>query len=247
MVLLRHHSHGPCRFASLALGFALAACSAPTTSRPPLLGQSGQQCLAALDRLGVQYQVAPLTASAEPACRVENPVRVAAATVPWNQPAIASCGFVLAFDRFEREAVRPLAMRYFGKDIRTIIHRGAYSCRPTRSGRESEHAHGTAFDLAGFELVDGTQILVKQDWTRHGKARDFLLTVTAQACAYFNEVLSPDSDHDHLDHIHLDLGPYKLCVRRRSSSTSPSSSSSAKSEVQAGAASRKNTGGTGSS
>ena len=137
-----------------------------------------------------------------------------AATVPWNQPAVTSCEFVLAFDQFEREAVRPLALRYFGADIRTVIHLGAYSCRTTRSGRESEHAHGEALDLAGFELVDGRRILVKDAWRQRGPSRDFLYAVAERACAYFNEVLDPDSDSDHFDHIHLDLGPYRLCVRR---------------------------------
>jgi hypothetical protein len=198
----------------MALAGALAACGTGTTRQPPIVSQRGKQCLAALDRLGVQYQVAPPTASLGSACRVETPVRVAAATVPWNRPAVASCGLVLAFDTFEREAVRPLALRYFGQDVRTVIHLGAYSCRKTRTGRESEHAHGEALDLAGFELADGTRILVKEEWSRRGKSRDFLHAVAARACAYFNEVLSPDSDSDHYDHIHLDLGPYRLCVRR---------------------------------
>ena len=209
-LLLRTHRIG--RLATLALGLALPACT--TTTRPPGLSQSDRQCLAELDRLDVQYQAEPLRASAGPACLVENPVRVTAATIPWNQPAMASCRFVLTFDKFEREAVRPLAMRYFGQDIRTVIHLGAYSCRTTRSGRESEHARGAALDLAGVELADGRKILVKTDWNSAGKPRDFLHAVATRACTYFNEVLSPDSDRDHFDHIHLDLGPYKLCVKR---------------------------------
>jgi hypothetical protein len=193
----------------------LAACgTARTTRQPAVLSQTGAQCLAALDRLGVQYQVAAATASLGSACYVETPVRVAAATVPWSQPAVTSCEFVLAFDKFEREAVRPLALRYFGADIRTVIHRGAYSCRTTRSGRESEHAHGAALDLAGFELADGRRILVKDAWRQRGPSRDFLYAVAQRACGYFNEVLDPDSDSDHVDHIHLDLGPYRLCIRR---------------------------------
>ncbi len=57
-------------------------------------------------------------------------------------------------------------------------------------------------------------VSVKRDWGKRGKARDFLRAVAAQACHYFDEVLTPDSDRDHVDHIHLDLGRYKLCVRR---------------------------------
>jgi hypothetical protein len=141
-------------------------------------------------------------------------VRVAAATAAWSRPAVANCAFVVTFDNFERDILRPLAVRYFGQDIRSIVHLGAYSCRGTRAGRESEHAKGMAIDLAGVELADGTQILVKDKWGARGKSRDFLRAVSLAACQYFNVVLSPDSDRDHWDHIHLDLGPYRLCVTR---------------------------------
>ncbi len=201
------------RLVCLAGALALAACAA-RTGAPPIERSGGESCLAELGRLGVQYQVAPIAASASSSCRVENPVRVTAATIPWNRPAIANCPFVVEFDRFEREVARPLAQRYFGQNLKAIIDFGAYSCRSTRAGRESAHATGMALDLAGFELADGAKIMVAQDWNRRGKARDFLRAVAGQACQYFNVVLTPDSDADHLNHIHLDLGPYKLCVRR---------------------------------
>lgn len=191
----------------------LGACAAQAPPPAPL-SRSDQQCLAELDQLGVQYQVAPLPASTSPACLVENPVRVSAATIPFSRPAVAACGFVVQFDRFEREVIRPLAKREFGRDLKTIVHFGAYSCRSTRLGRESEHAKGLAIDVAAFELSDGSMISVKQDWTKRGPARDFLRAVAAQACQYFSEVLDPDSDLDHVDHIHMDLGPFKYCVHR---------------------------------
>jgi len=201
--------------AVMALLFTVAACAGPSATPPlPRISRSAQQCLAELDRLGVEYRSEPVAASANPACMVENPVRVTAATIPWSRPAIASCGFVVTFDRFEREAIRPLAKRYLGHDLQAITHFGAFSCRTTREGRESEHAKGLAMDIAGFELTDGSIVSVKEDWGRRGKARDFLRAVAAEACRYFNEVLTPDSDRDHVDHIHLDLGPYRVCVRR---------------------------------
>jgi len=58
-------------------------------------------------------------------------------------------------------------------------------------------------------------ISVKQEWSKRGKGRDFLRAVAAQACHYFNEVLDPDTDRDHVDHIHLDLGRYKYCIHHR--------------------------------
>jgi hypothetical protein len=197
------------------LSLVVAACTPTTTPHPPpLSNESGGACLATLDQLGIRYELEPRLQSVAPACHVATPVKVIAATVPWNQPAIADCALVLAFDRFEREVLRPVARSYFGTDVRTIYPLGAYSCRTTRGGRESEHAHGTALDFAGVELADGRRILVKDSWRRHDQSSAFLHAVATRACAYFNEVLSPDSDADHYDHIHLDLGPYRLCVRR---------------------------------
>jgi hypothetical protein len=205
------------RSLALATLSTLAACashvSAPTAPAP--MSYSDQQCLAELNRLGVQYQVEPQSASTSKACLVQNPIRVSAATVPFSRPTVAACNFVLKFDEFERAVIRPLAKRTYGQDLKEIIHFGAYNCRPTRAGRESEHAHGMAMDIAGFELTDGTMISVKQEWTKRGKGRDFLRAVATKACGYFNEVLDPDTDRDHADHIHLDLGRYKYCIHHK--------------------------------
>ena len=202
------------RLLALAALSALAACASHVSPPAPPLSRSDRQCLAELDRLGVQYQVEPQSASTSQACLVRNPIRVSAATVPFSRPTVAACEFAVKFDQFEREVIRPLAKRSFGRDLKTVVDIGAYSCRSTRAGRESEHAHGLAMDIAGFELSDGTMISVKDEWTKRGKARDFLRAVATQACGYFNEVLDPDSDRDHVDHVHLDLGRYKYCIRR---------------------------------
>ena len=200
------------RSLALAALSVLAACAAQVSAPP--LSRNDQQCLAALDRFGVQYQVEPQSASTSRACLIQNPVRISAATVPFSRPTVAACQLALKFDEFEREVIRPLAKRSFGRDLKTVIDIGAYSCRSTRAGRESEHAHGLAMDIAGFALSDGTVIAVKEEWTKRGQGRDFLHAVATQACRYFSEVLDPDSDRDHVDHIHLDLGRYKYCIHR---------------------------------
>jgi hypothetical protein len=204
-----------CRLLLLATPWLLAACASHRLTAPaPPLSRSDQQCLAELTRRGVQYQVEPQSASTSRACLIQNPIHVSAASVPLSRPTVAACEFVVKFDAFEREVIRPLAKRSFGRDLKSVIDIGAYSCRSTRTGRESEHAHGLAMDIAGFELTDGTMISVKEAWAAGGKGRDFLHAVAAQACRYFNEVLDPDSDRDHADHIHLDLGRYKYCIHK---------------------------------
>lgn len=199
------------RAAGLALALGLTACAAGTV--PPPLGREPTQCLAELDRLGVQYQLEPIEASAK-ACTVDNPVRVTAMAASLQRPAVMSCDFALRLDRFEREVLEPEARRFFGFGVHSLRHFGAYACRKTKGGRESEHALGKAIDLAGIELDDGTVILVDKEWRARGKKSAFLHEVAREACHYFSEVLTPDSDADHYNHLHLDTGPYKLCIRR---------------------------------
>lgn len=204
-----------CRAAWLTCALTLAACGTPSPAPPAPTGfLRGERCLAELDHLGVQYQPAPMPAKTRPACEVSTPVRVVAATIPWNQSALASCGFVVEFDRFERQALQPLAKRYFGQSIDEIVHYGIYDCRTTDTGRPSEHAKGLAMDVAGFRLSGGALVMVEKAWHGHGTESRFLHRVALAACRYFNVVLDPDSDRDHWNHIHMDLGPYKLCVRR---------------------------------
>ena len=198
------------RFLGLALLAALSACAG---NSPPPISASAGQCLAELDRRGIQYQPEVMRASVSP-CIVDNPVRVTADGIPWNQPGIVSCSFALEMERFTREVVEPAALRYFGQPVRRLRHFGTYSCRETHDGHASEHAVGKAIDVAGFELADGTLVMVEHDWRRGGPRGRFLHDIARRACRYFSVVLTPDSDRDHYNHIHLDTGPYRLCWHR---------------------------------
>lgn len=194
---------------ALAAAAALVACVA----RPP--PAAPRQCQAELDRRGVAYAVAPMPASAA-ACAVDDPVRVSAARIAWSQPTIVACRFALTLDDFTRAVVEPLAQRYFGQRITLLRHYGAYSCRTTRTGHDSLHAKGEAIDIAGFVLADGTVISVEHDWRRGGVRGRFLHELAREACGRFSVVLTPDSDRDHFNHIHLDSGRYTLCGVRSS-------------------------------
>jgi len=171
-------------------------------------------CLAELDRADVRYSPAPVATSID-ACSVATPVRVTAAGIAWNQPGVVSCGFALALDAFAREEVNPAARAYFGRDVRLIRQFGTYACRRETGGegRWSLHAAGRAIDIAGFELTDGTTILVERDWRGAGAKSAFLHDIVHRACRRFGVVLTPDSDRDHYNHIHIDSGPWKLCEK----------------------------------
>ena len=63
---------------------------------------------------------------------------------------------------------------------------------------------------AGF-LSDGTRIDVEKDWTDGGPRGRFLHAVALGACRYFSVVLTPATNGLHHDHLHLDIGPDRLC------------------------------------
>jgi hypothetical protein len=200
-----------------ALAPLIAGCASPRpapSATSPALAPSllGKQCLDDISARGVSYRVAavPVTTGA---CSVENPVQVTGTAVPWNQPAVMSCGLADRMDRFLVEAAEPLARRYFATDIVRLDHFGAYSCRPVAgmAGRLSEHAAGRAIDVSGFLLKDGARVSVEQDWTAPGPKSEFLHALAKRACDYFNLVLTPDSDKYHYNHLHLDIGRWRLC------------------------------------
>jgi hypothetical protein len=139
-------------------------------------------------------------------------VRVSATGIAWNQPGVVSCAFALDLDRFIRDDVQDLALAQLGQRVRQLDHFGTYACRRETGGsRWSAHATGRAIDLAGVELADGTRISVERDWHGGGAKSRFLHALARRACRRFSVVLTPDSDRDHRNHIHLDDGPWKHC------------------------------------
>jgi len=189
-----------------AAGLLLLAGCAGSAAAP-----DAAQCRAALDRLGLNYTPVPPQGSG--ACAVRDAVEVGAAGVAWDPPGVVNCGFARQLDAFAREDVQAAALAHLGKRVRALYQIGAYSCRRETGGKHrwSQHARGNALDIGAFELVDGTAIRVEQDWRRRGAKRDFLRDVARRACKRFSVVLTPSSNREHHDHIHIDGGPYKLC------------------------------------
>lgn len=170
-------------------------------------------CLADLDRSDVAYAPAPSPEAKNPACRINTAVRVTTIAARLSRPVLMSCALASRLDRFEREAVEPLAERDLRRRVVGITHLGAYSCRANtgRSGELSQHAYGRAIDISGFRLSDGTTASVRRDWHGSGPNTIFLHDVARNACQYFSVVLTPDSNRDHYNHFHLDIGPGKVC------------------------------------
>lgn len=209
------------RTAAVGIGWAvaLAGCSVapppPPPPPPPLVYQapttSGDACLDQLSARGIEYQMVPLFATAG-GCELVDGVRVARLLAPFNHPATLSCPMALTVDEFEINVVQMAAQRYFNQRVTRILQIGSYSCRDiAHTHRLSEHAHGLAIDISGFVLADGRTITVKHDWWGHDTNARFLHDVAHGACSLFSVVLTPATNADHSNHMHLDIGPRPLC------------------------------------
>lgn len=196
---------------ALALA-ALAACAPPAAVVPPAPpAPAGPACFDRLSQRGIAFETVSEHAAIG-GCDVAGAVRVAALAAPFDKPATMRCDLALRLDDFETNVVQAAAERHFHRRVVEIYQFGAYSCRDIAgTHRLSEHAHGDAIDIAGFELEGGLKIMVKQHWRGAGERSRFLRDVARGACRMFSVVLTPDANRDHRDHIHLDLGPFKLC------------------------------------
>jgi hypothetical protein len=123
-------------------------------------------------------------------------------------PATLACPMVSALDRWVSEGVQPAALHWFGTQVTEIRQIGSYSCREmvgSGTSSMSEHAFGDALDIAGFTLVDGRKITVKDGWHGTPEEQGFLHDVQLYACQTFTTVLAPGYNVYHYDHIHVDL------------------------------------------
>ncbi len=126
--------------------------------------------------------------------------------------ATLACPVVSALDSWVMHGVQPAALRWFGEPVVEIKQISAYSCRPMNGQRGnpiSEHAFGTALDIAAFTLADGRRITVRDGWHGATAERAFLHDVQGAACELFTTVLAPGSNAFHYDHIHVDLARHR--------------------------------------
>lgn len=173
---------------------------------PPLTpAASSGGCLSELDQARVAYDVLGATRG------VTTPVKVTGDLggiryVPLGElPLIADCRFAVTLMR-----LGPL-LRELG--VSEIYYSGAYVYRMSSKGRLSLHANGLAIDV--HELtIDGQRLTVKKAFTKglgDGCDSNFppLNRVACQLkrAGAFKELLTPDYNADHHDHLHLAIAP----------------------------------------
>lgn len=163
-------------------------------------------CEAELKERGAQFTVGRTIAEGD--CGVLRPVTLTrlSSGVEVAPDTVFLCRTALALDIWAAEGVAAAAKAEFPeRTVTRIDHASTYSCRARASeSRISEHSRGSAIDIAGFELSDGTKLPVEA--TEPGTAQDrFAAAVRRAACGPFRTVLGPGTDSDHGTHLHLDI------------------------------------------
>jgi hypothetical protein len=173
--------------------------SSYNVTRPLLLSGGGEGCLIHLKAKGVRFE--PQGDQGTKNCPILNAVKVFSfADTKMSSPFTLSCPTAIKTAEW-LEAI----------GARSITHMGTVNCRKRR-GRNisSEHSYGVALDISA---IDGAS--VQRDWSSPSKDGNKVREAATKACDYFNNVLTPDSNTLHYDHLHLDTGMGLGCPLNR--------------------------------
>jgi hypothetical protein len=163
----------------------------------------GEACLEGLRGAGVAFQALDDKRGVQTPVTIEGPIGGVRYWTIGAGPMVADCRLALALAR--------IAPELRGLGISAIRFSGAYSYRMARVGRLSLHAYGLALDVHEV-TADGKSYVVANDFRRglaNGCADEAPL-LNRLACRFsrlriFQELLTPDSNADHRDHLHVAL------------------------------------------
>jgi hypothetical protein len=165
----------------------------------------GQTCLEWLTRLNIRHRALPATRGMRTPVRVTGPIAGVSYVLGGRAEVTADCRLILALDWIGPH------LRQFG--VTAVRHSGAYVYRRTRSGRPSLHARGLALDVHEFSFST-THFEVKRHYQRNldsGCTRSAptlnQLECRLRGLRLFRELITPDHNADHYDHLHLAIAP----------------------------------------
>lgn len=177
-----------------------------------ILAFAPKTCLSALSRANIAYTPIAYRPQVD-GCGIDNGVRVSRLTAKFSAPIDSTCAMTAALAWWE-ESLDNDALAVMGAHIARVDHVGTYACRNINGAAEgprSTHATANAIDVTGFRFANGKTATVLRDWGQPTEAGRFLALAHADACKFFNAVLSPDYNELHRDHFHLDLGFWRAC------------------------------------
>jgi hypothetical protein len=196
-------SLSPLRFAA-APGVPTYADGRPRPFAPELIAAEfpgGDACLGDLRSVGVPFQLVSEKRGVATPVAIEGPIGGVRYWTVGAGPMVSDCRLALALAKVAPE------LRALG--ISAIRFSGAYSYRMARVGRLSLHAYGLALDVHEV-IADGKSYVVARDFAKglpNGCAANAPL-LNHLACRLaqlrlFQELLTPDSNADHRDHLHI--------------------------------------------
>jgi hypothetical protein len=196
-------SPSPLRFAA-APGVPTYADGRPRPLAPELIAAEfpgGDTCLNDLRSAGVPFQVVAEKRGVATPIAIEGPIGGVRYWTVGAGPMVSDCRLALALAK--------VAPELRGLGISAMRFSGAYSYRMAKVGRLSLHAYGLALDVHEV-IADGRSYVVAKDFARglpNGCAAEAPL-LNRLACRLsqlrlFQELLTPDSNADHHDHLHL--------------------------------------------
>jgi len=158
--------------------------------RVVFLDGGGENCLKALEQTEAVFK--PLGNQGSSACPVKNAVRISRfRDTTLSSSVILSCPTALNTANWLEEI-----------EAKHITHMGTLNCRERRgSGLMSEHSFGVAIDISE---IDGA--VVSKHWKDKGSKGDTLRNAARSACKHFSNVLTPETNRLHHNHLHLDSG-----------------------------------------
>lgn len=168
--------------------------------------RDAELCEAELSRRGVEFTIGESISEGE--CGVLRPVNVTRLSsgikvLPRTQ---LLCRSALALDDWMTNSVVAAARADLSSEkLAEFRHASTYVCRPRASESGiSEHARGSAIDIASFVFASGKEIGVAAQAPGSPEEK-FQADVRSGACGPFKTVLGPGTDPDHATHFHLDI------------------------------------------
>ena len=196
-------SLSPLRFAALP-GVPVYADGRPRPLAPELIAAeipAGDGCLQELRRAGVSFEALPEKRGVDTPVAITGPIGQVRYESAGASEMVADCRLALGLVKIAPELA--------SLEITGVRFSGAYSYRMSRVGRLSLHAYGLALDIHEVTAA-GKSHSVKRDFARglpNGCKSDAPL-LNRLACRFaqlrlFQEFLTPDSNADHRDHLHV--------------------------------------------
>jgi hypothetical protein len=197
----------------LSVSLVLAACAhegqTPSAydpgARESLRIPGGKRCLSVLDQLHVKYERLRSRGRVVTPVSIESDLGGVRFTQSGKTSLVCDCRLALA--------LYWSAPVFKGLHISEVEHFGAYSNRTTRGGRPSLHALGLAVDTWRFKFDAATASVVRDyahGWGDGCSPNAPVLNRLAcglRGLGLFRELITPDHDSDHHDHIHLGIVP----------------------------------------